>query len=379
MKLVFIYSYLVCGFWLFFTIYLLYNKTRVSWLRDIPPISGEQPPVVVIIAVRNEEEHLAKALHSVCALDYKQYSVFVVNDRSTDHTGEILASFQSQYSHLHLYAVTDLPKGWLGKNHALYQGYLHTQENWMLFTDADIIYKPDTLGKAMQYVLSRNVDHLTLLPEVHSRSTLLNSILSTFVLLLEGKYRPWALRNPQSHAYLGIGAFNLVRRDAYKKMGTHKAFSLRPDDDLVLGKKMKENGFSQDALYAEGQVSLEWYISVRAFIDGLMKNSFTAFRYRFLGLVVTGALPMFLFLVLPLPLLLVTGQITFAVSLLLIWLLLFSLAKGSNTRWWHALMLPVAGVLMIFILFRAAFLTNKHKGIYWRESFYPLDELRAGL
>jgi hypothetical protein len=263
----------------------------------------------------------------------------------------------------------------------LYQGYLHTKAEWILFTDADVVFEKDSLQRAMNDAIKEKVDHLTILPEVASRSKWLNSILATFVIMLEARHRPWALRNKRSSAYLGIGAFNLVNRKTYEAIGTHKAFALRPDDDLMLGKRIKESGAVQDALYGEQQISLEWYTSVKEFINGLMKNSFTAFNYNFF-LLLLGVLATLVAFVLPMPLLFVFGTVIermMALAILLALLILFTFSKGNNAKWWYAFMNPVAGAVMTFILLRAGWLAFKNKGIYWRDHFYSLDELKKGL
>lgn len=379
---IFVFGIVITAFWGILATYGLYHKRRMGFLRSVMITNEELPAVQIIIAVRNEEQHLAQALQSVCNLQYKNYRVLLINDRSTDHTASIMQSFREKNSHVTILTITDLPKGWLGKNHALYQGYLHCKEEWMLFTDADVVYAPDTLQKAMSYVVKEKVDHLTILPEVKSRSEWLNSLLAMFVILLEARQRPWAVRNPDSSAYLGIGAFNLVNRIAYERAGTHKAFALRPDDDLKLGKRIKITGSIQDALYGEGQISLEWYTSVKEFINGLMKNAFSAFNYNFLLLLITGVLPMFILLVAPLPLLIIAGHNAERVMAIIIFtaqLCLFVLPRTRGAKWWYVFMIPVAGLVMMYILLKAGILTLRQKGIYWRESFYSLNELKKGL
>lgn len=365
--------------WALLALYLWYGRSRMYYLKNISPAPFDTPPVVIIIAVRNEEEHLEQALQSVLQLQYKPLRIMAINDRSTDRTGTILQQLHQQYPHLIVKNITSLPEGWLGKNHALYTGYQSTWEEWLLFVDADVVFAPDTLQKALYYATKNGLDHLTVLPEVASRSKLLNSLLANFLILLEVRQRPWDVRNPASNAYLGVGAFNLVRRMAYEKAGTHAAIALRPDDDLKLGERLKKAGCRQDAVYGIGQINLEWYTSVQQFINGLMKNSFSAFNYSFLKLVVTGVLPMLILLVLPLPLLLIFGgnaERGLALALALVQLFLFFIPGGMRAYWWYGLMVPVAGILMIYILLKAGITNIRQGGIYWRESFYPLQQLK---
>jgi glycosyltransferase involved in cell wall biosynthesis len=283
----------------------------------------------------------------------------------------------TKHAQLELLTIHALPEGWLGKNHALHQGVHHTSEEWILFTDADVLFHPEALSRAMGYALQQRLDHLTVLPEVHSPSPWLNRILETFKIMLEIRQRPWALRQPRSKASLGVGAFNLVQRKAYFRAGGHEAISLRPDDDLQLGRHIKESGGKQDALYGDGAVSLEWYRNVAEFVEGLMKNTFSVFQYR-LGLALLAAfLTLFVF-VLPLPLILLFGGEArwLAVPLLLAQASLYTMKRGMRGRVLNALLMPFAGSLMAYIIVASALRTLLQGGIYWRATFYPLKELR---
>jgi hypothetical protein len=195
--------------------------------------------------------------------------------------------------------------------------------------------------------------------------------------MLEMRQRPWDIRNPNSNASIGIGAFNLVKRTAYEKAGTHAAFSLRPDDDLKLGERIKAAGLRQDVVYGEKGVSLEWYTSLREFVNGLMKNTFSISNYH-LPTALGMALATLLVFVLPLPLMLLSGStgVVMACILLTFQVLLILFKSGIHGKWWHAFMVPVAGSIMVYILLKSAFKTIWQGGIYWRDSFYPLAELK---
>lgn len=369
-------------FWVSAALYLLINSSKIKYLNSIV-VSQPAPvaPLAVIIAVRNEEADLPQALESMCNLRYANYRLVVINDRSTDTTPEILARFEKRYPQLTVIHIKELPAGWLGKNHALYKGYESTTEEWMLFTDADIRYAPETLNKAMQYCLEHQLDHLTVLPNVKSRSAFFNSIMDTFKIMLTVKLRPWAARNPKTKAYFGVGAFNLVRRSAYEKAGTHKRIALRPDDDLKLGQCIKYSGLRQDVAYGDNLLSLEWYTSVREFIQGLMKNTFSTVNYNFFKVVLLCLTTLFIF-VLPLPLLLIGGGATeryLALVMLAAQIALFVFTRGMRGVWWYALMMPVAGSIMVYIMWVSAVRTLRQGGIYWRDSFYSLAELKKNV
>jgi len=372
-------SLLITVFWVLLALYLLINSYKIRFLKKIG-ISDNlvTPAVAVIIAVRNEEAALEKALESICNLNYCNYRILLVNDRSTDRTAEILEKFEPKFPQVTIINIDELRHGWLGKSHALYQGYRNSTEEWLLFTDADVVFTPDTLTKAITYCSQQQLDHLVLLPHIHSRSAALNSVLATFKIMFDVQYRPWAAKNPHSDASIGMGAFNLVKRTAYEAAGTHVRFSLHPNDDLKLGECIKSSGCRQDVLYGDEQIQYEWYDSLNAFINGLMKNAFSSVNYSFSKAVINSAGSL-LFFVLPVPVLLLSGdsgQQCLAAIILLSQLALYLLKPALHAKWWYIPVIPFAAAVISFIMLKSAILTTWQKGIYWRESFYPLSQLR---
>ena len=176
---------------------------------------------------------------------------------------------------------------------------------------------------------------------------------------------------------MGVGAFNLVKRSAYEKAGTHAVISLRPDDDLKLGERIKGAGLRQDVAYGVGAVWLEWYTSLGQFVRGLMKNTFSVSNYQ-LPVALGTAFTTFLIVVLPVPLLLLAGTPYLWAGLIIqaAQVAIMVYKKGFVAKWWHALLIPFSGLVMVYIIIVSALLTLKQGGIYWRDSFYPLAELR---
>jgi cellulose synthase/poly-beta-1,6-N-acetylglucosamine synthase-like glycosyltransferase len=363
--------------WIGTIVYLLIGFKKIRRLPEQKPVE-HQPAVAIIIAVRNEEEDVEKALQSICNIKYSNCRIIVLNDRSTDSTGTILARMKISYPAINIITIDSLPNGWLGKNNALYQGYLNSTEEWMLFTDADIVFHPDALSKAMGYAEENKLDHLTILPQTVSRSVTLNSLLATFALMLILYLRPWDVRNPKRKAAMGVGAFNLVKRSVYQKAGTHTPISLRPDDDLKLGQLIKHAGFRSDVLSGKEYLTLEWYKTVKQFIDGLMKNSFSISNYKLTGAIL-NVLATLICVALPVPVMLIFGAVYIKIlACVVILFQMIYMELTSPNKWWYALMIPFAGALMAYVIMRAAIITLKQGGIYWRNSFYSLDELKSG-
>jgi len=283
--------------------------------------------------------------------------------------------------------VRQLPPRWIGKNYALALGAERASGSWLLFTDADIRFAPHTVRSALAYALRNDLDHITATPAVLTRGLWLRVFLAQFSLTLSIWQRPWNAARPGSRASVGFGAFNLVRRQAYEAIGGHRSFPLAVADDIVLGRKLKWAGFRQMLVLAgEGEagapfLEMEWYPDLKAAIRGFEKNAFALFNFRpvpvvFWSLVATAA---------------VVGPF---VALLLApgwhrlpWLIASVVAGASlgfvgreflgYFPWPMALLYPLAQCLLTWTLLRSAWVTLNNGGVRWRDTFYPLHELRG--
>ena len=136
--------------------------------------------------------------------------------------------------------IEELPKGWLGKNNALYRGFLQASGKWILFTDADVQFEKEAFAKALHYFERHKLDHLTAAPNLSAKKFWLKTFVAFFLFGFSYFKRPWAANNQKSKVGTGIGAFNLVSKKAYESFGTHEMVKMRPDDDLQLGMRMKQ-------------------------------------------------------------------------------------------------------------------------------------------
>jgi hypothetical protein len=343
-----------------------------------PQMPGPWPSVWLIVAARNEERHLAAAVQSLLALDYPALSILVVNDRSTDGTAAILDALAAQSSRLAVLTVEELPPGWLGKNHALQLGADRATGQWLLFTDADVLFEPSTLKRAMAHALAEGLDHLAVTPQPQMRGGLLNALVVAFSLYFTLWIRAWAIRRADRSAHVGIGAFNLVRTAAYRAVGGHRAIRLRPDDDLKLGQRLKACGFRQGLAHGTGLIGVEWYASVGEMARGLEKNAFAGMDYRPQA-VLAASLAVLALHVWPFVAAALVGgpaRWLYLAASLTLWGAAASAARGLGLSARHGLGFPVAAVLLVGIQWRSMLLNYYHGGIRWRETFYPLAELR---
>lgn len=221
---------------------------KIPMLNDIEdaPDLGRYPSLSVVVPARNEERAVGESVGSMLHQGYPgDLEVIAVDDRSADRTGEILDRLDAEHPILRVIRVEDLPAGWLGKNHALYVGTVETGGEWVLFTDADVRFSPRCFRRAVECATRNGLDHLTLFPEIVSRGVLLEGFVAIFTLVFLIGQRPWRADDPRAKEHIGIGAFNLLRREVYLKLGTHQAIAMRPDDDLKLDKLVKKHGFKR--------------------------------------------------------------------------------------------------------------------------------------
>lgn len=349
-------------------------------LHLLPPGGpAEIPSVSIVIAARNEARGMEPALRSVLALRGERIEVIVVNDRSEDGTGAILDRMAAADPRLRAVHVTELPQGWLGKNHALWLGARAARGELLLFTDADVVMAPDTVLRAAAHLRREGLDFLAAAPRVVMPGVLLQTFGVVFTIFFSLFTRPWKARDPRSRAHIGIGAFNLVRADAYRRMGTHQAIAMRPDDDLKLGKLAKKHGCAQDFVIGAGQISVEWYHSVREAVRGLRKNGFAGVDYR-LWMVVAATIGTLLLYVWPWVAVWMTHGWTralYAAAIGIMLLMYAGSAAAQGSPAWRGVLFPVASMMFLFVVWNATLYALVNRGIEWRGTHYPLDELRA--
>jgi Glycosyl transferase family 2 len=349
-------------------------------LKDISPLSRSAwPKVSVIVAARNEERNIEEALQSVLHQDYAGMEIIVVNDRSTDRTGDILNRMAARDARLRPVHLAELPAGWLGKNHALYFAAQRAAGEYLLFTDADIVMHPATVTKAMSYALSERLDHLTLSPEVHMPGVFLTAFAGAFAFFFFIFARPAKAKDPKSRRFIGIGAFNLIRADAYRAAGTHAEIRMRPDDDMKLGKIIKHSGHRQEMLQGTQMIRVEWYASVGELIRGTEKNFFSGIEYSILAIIGASVVQV-LFFVWPFAAIFLTGGATRILNLAAVLLVVVFYAMNAPAvggRREHGLLFPVAVLMFVFLMWNSMLRTLLNGGINWRDTHYSLAELRA--
>jgi cellulose synthase/poly-beta-1,6-N-acetylglucosamine synthase-like glycosyltransferase len=274
--------------------------------------------------------------------------------------------------------LAELPSGWLGKTHAMALGARHATGEWLLFTDGDVLFRRDALRRALEYATDSGADHMVLLPTILLRSFGERMMVAFLQVLSVWPLRLWRVPDPRAQRdTIGVGAFNMIRREVYDAIGGWEALRMEVIEDLALGRRVKTSGFAQRAALGLDLVGVRWARGAFGVVDNLTKNLFALCHFR-PELLLGFACGLTLFTLFPLAACLAGPAMWWPAGTLLI---AFFLAYQRAGRYHHfsavqMVMFPVAGVLLLYALLRSMFLALWHGGISWRGTFYPLRELR---
>jgi glycosyltransferase involved in cell wall biosynthesis len=359
------------------------NIARPEWDRRPATPSGE-PRVSIVVPARNEEEHIRETLARLLALDYSNYEIIAVNDRSTDHTGQIMdeiAASSRAHGLLQAIHISELPSGWLGKTHAMWTAGQQATGDWLLFTDADVLFKPDSLRRAVAYAEAERAGHVVLFPRMIMKGWGEKMMIAFFQALFVFGHRPWKVADPKAPDHMGVGAFNLVRRPVYDAVGTYRALRMEVVDDMKLGKVIKNAGFAQRNVSGDDLISLHWAKGAFGIVDNLTKNFFAVLSFQWPRTVACIVGLGFLNLGPFLGIWLAHGwaRVPYAIALGSLFAIYCGMSARSAVPPYYFFLHPVSTSLFMYTLTRSMFHTLWNGGIVWRGTKYPLEELRKGL
>jgi len=358
------------------------DVSRPEWDRS--PVSTERNSrVSIIVPARNEEGAIEAALTMLLGLDYDNYEVIAVDDRSTDRTGEIMEKVAKAPA-AHLLRVVhhlELPPGWTGKTHAMYMAAREATGDWLLFTDADVLFKPDSLRRAMAYAEAERADHLVMFPHMVMKSPGEFMMIAFFHAMFTFGHRPWKVADPKAKDHMGVGAFNLVRRSVYEAVGTYEALRMEVVDDMKLGKVIKNAGFRQRNVFGGDLISIRWAHGAMGVVDNLTKNFFAVLSFQWWRALATAIGLAFLNLLPFLGVWLAHGwaRVPYALALLAMFSVYVGMSQHSDVPFYYFALHPVSALLFIYTLVKSTVLTLWNGGIVWRGTKYDLEELRRGM
>lgn len=356
------------------------NVAEPRW--DLRPGHGAR--VSIIVPARNEVVDIEDCLTSLLSLDYDDYEIIAVDDRSTDGTAEIMdrvVASPGARQRLRVIHIAELPPRWLGKAHAMWNAAQQATGDWLLFTDADVTFRPDSLRRVMAYAESEHADHVVLFPQIVMKQPGERMMVAFFQTLFVFGHRPWKTADPKAPDHMGVGAFNLIRRSAYEAVGTYERLRLEVLDDMKLGKVVKNAGFRQRNVFGDDLISLHWAKGALGMVDNLTKNFFAVLSFQWWRVLASCFAFAFLNLLPFLGIWFAPGweRFPFGLALLSMFGIYVGMSRRSPIPPYYILLHPISTALFLYILLRSMCVTLWQDGVVWRGTRYPLDELRKGM
>ncbi|HYO90543.1 MAG TPA: glycosyltransferase family 2 protein [Pyrinomonadaceae bacterium] len=362
------------------TLYGLARQKPLAPSHDSSLKAADVPHVSILVPVRNEEHRvLRESFGSILSQDYRRFEVIAVNDRSTDATGAILHAIAKTDARLRVIEGTEPPAGWLGKPHAMQQALREARGDWVLATDADMIFDESTLRTAMAHVLSLKVDALTLIPHFESRSFWERVVIPAWAWVLLIVAVLYRVNHPRSPRALGIGGFFLLRRNALKRIGDYERLKDEVAEDFRLAEMLKRSGASLRIEFAPQLLRTRMYRNFLEMWECHAKNWFAGANYS-LAFAIAAVLAMYAVGVVP-PLIAVACAWALAagadaelwrlfIPAALAWLIQVFVLALFNRRFKaplaYALLAPLGLALLYAVLLESSLRIKTGMGVYWK-------------
>lgn len=288
--------------WVFLIVRLLIATVNLfsrQWLRN--KMASGTSKVSILIPARNEAHNIARLLNSIISQEYLHWEAFVYDDMSDDDTARVVRSFQKQDNRVRLVKGKDLPKGWLGKNHACHQLALQATGKYLLFLDADVELEPGLLNSSLAHMQKHRLSLLSIFPQQIMKSwgekvsvPAMNWVLvSLLPLILTRKSRlpAFAAANGQHMLFNG---------NVYRKHKFHKLFKDKAVEDIAIARYMKQKALNIQTLLSGGQIKCRMYNSLNEALQGFSKNVLAFFGNNITTAIIImlittlGAMPVYL-------------------------------------------------------------------------------------
>lgn len=247
------------------------------------------PSVSVLVPARNEEKNIGECLQSILQQDFPIREIVVINDGSTDKTGEIVEQLQKEHSFIRLVQNTACPPGWYGKHHALYRGVQQAQGDYLLFVDADVRLFPKCITQTLSYALVHGADLVTVLPRILCLSFWEKVILPVWGYMIVVSMKTSLTRGR------AFGPYYLFRKAVYLDIGGHERIKDIYPEDIALGQLAKSAGYQVHMVLGPDSLAARMYIGFRHIWQGISRST----DYQKVGRLLVGLVVTFSLFVLP--------------------------------------------------------------------------------
>jgi chlorobactene glucosyltransferase len=360
------------------TFHALSRQRPLLATNNLHLTARDAPLVSILVPARNEQDRvLEECIRSILAQDYGNFEVIAVNDRSTDSTGAILETLARGNERFRVIQGEELPPGWLGKPYAMHQALSHARGEWILATDADMIFETSALRTAMDQTLKANGDALTLIPRFESYSFWERVILPTWewvFLMFTIVYR---VNDAKTDRAAAIGGFFLLKRTVLDRVGGYEGLRDEVMEDVRLAQRIKQSGARMLIDRAPAMIRTRMYRTFREMWECSTKNWFSGMNFS-LPLALYCVVSMYLFAVAP-PLVALVSAIAIASGTDLTWLfipaalswllqvlLIAVVSNRSGISPVYALTCPLGLAVVYAMLFDSSIRITTGRGVTWK-------------
>ncbi len=378
----------VCFTWIYLLLFMIKSITISPKLEFIENIEKKFPKISIILPARNEEKFIRHCIDSLLKQDYPDFEIILVNDESTDKTLEIMKEFEKSYpAKIKVVNVTHRDENWIGKNWACFQGYLKSNGNLLLFTDADSCHSEKTLSLAVQNIIHNRLDAITVMPMLLCYDFLTKVTIPILTTFMHTRFSPLKVNNAKSRVGYFIGSYFIINRDTYEKVGTHESVKHEIIEDGALGKKVKEANFKMKMVRGETYIQAIWARNSPELFNAIDRLVIPLFKEKRLeaSLLSIALFFLLLFPALIFPLSLISSinnqnLINYGISLLsgliLVILLITNIIQIQKTLFFnkiYSIGFMIGGAIIVTRFINRLIKYNTKSIINWRDRIYTLS------
>src|SRR5215213_3284649 len=367
-------------------VYWLHNQYHLDITVTPTPPPTNAPLISVCVPARNEERNIRACVEAVLAQDYPNFEVIILEDRSTDATGEILRDIAVQNDRLKVINGSDLPKGWAGKPHALFQASAAARGDWLCFVDADTFLSSTTLSSCYAKAIETNADMFTILTFQIMGSFWEKAVLPIVMTALSVGFSPRKVNDPKSKDAIANGQFILIKRSVYEAIGGHESVKDQIVEDKAISEQAKWNGYRLIIANGYSVAKTRMYTSLPEMWEGWTKNIYLGLRDRpsslwlgvfgaFLAVLAALFLPVWPFL--GMIWFLRGGEgvaITVILESLILWAIIIAVrarvAIGMGIALWYAFTFPLGAAVFAAMMLTSTWKVISGKGVTWKGRIY---------
>ena len=239
--------------------------------RGIKPPPGGWPRVSVVIPAHNEEALIARSVEGMRAQNYPNLHFIFVLDRCTDRTEERIREAIGDDRRFTVHPISECPSDWAGKCNAARAGARIAMEagaEYLLFTDADVLFDPDLVQSAVALSIREEAELLSALSTLTSNSweeLFVQPVASLNLVRMHPTDVVNRSINPRAFAN---GQFMLFTRSIYERIGGHDAVSEDLLEDIAFARLVKSKGGRGIMVNSDRMLVVSMYDSLASMREG---------------------------------------------------------------------------------------------------------------